>query len=722
MSGEQQNHDNDDFLDDFVLDDEVAGTPPAPPESEAPNPGSTEPGSQDPETTEHEIGDLEVPQLDLPDPEDAGGDGVSAEDAADGEFTAADVDDLFADEPGPSTPAPADGQAGPDEDDLLFEDHTQGIVASEDFEPKQQFDEANENVWDGERLVLDEEPAVVDDGSGIPIDDEAGTPVELGVGPAAVTDGGDSSFSDELDSLLQEDEEDEFVLDSDKELEIVGGDTVIAGAPVDESSIADAAIEEVSTDGGEAFVIDESDGEAGWQEIDLGAAASADALPAGEAGEVADEEAATEYIGGLSEAASGDVDELEEGWEPLPGTKMDELAEVEGVAPVDDDEASYAPAPAQPALAAVGAPEDHDDLYGEVEDDPEVVGGYRDNHRMLGVLSAVAALLVVGIGALIAVYRPEWFGLRFEPARVEIVQIARPDVRIDISPPPMPTVGTSGPEVTNPAGGGVEPGGGTVEPPPVEVGPTTTPGTGENPPGGGVEPTPVEDPETPEVPVEVGGAGTAVVPVPSPGSADPAWPVAVAQGLPAPNSDAAAAPELLRVGDDLLVGRRSELPIREAADGVMPGSRAFAQLDNGNYFIGSVKAVDTEFITLRVATGEVSLQRDSIVRLTGLGSSDYDELQKATSGFVRLTNNNRLVGGILESIADDHVILQTRSNRVMLPKSVVGEIIRTEGSTEVRIGTTSEEDDWLRQISERQLRSSDPRSTVPAADPKPNGR
>ena len=110
-----------------------------------------------------------------------------------------------------------------------------------------------------------------------------------------------------------------------------------------------------------------------------------------------------------------------------------------------------------------------------------------------------------------------------------------------------------------------------------------------------------------------------------------------------------------------------------ALDGVMPGSRAFAQLHNGNYFIGKVKVIGGESITLRVETGEVTLDVGEIAQLTRLGSADYDQLQKVTKGFVRLTNNNRLVGGILSQIADDHVVLEFRSNRVMLPKSLIGE-------------------------------------------------
>ena len=135
----------------------------------------------------------------------------------------------------------------------------------------------------------------------------------------------------------------------------------------------------------------------------------------------------------------------------------------------------------------------------------------------------------------------------------------------------------------------------------------------------------------------------------------------------------------------------------------MPGSRAFAQLHNGNYFIGKVKVIGGESITLRVETGEVTLDVGEIAQLTRLGSADYDQLQKVTKGFVRLTNNNRLVGGILSQIADDHVVLEFRSNRVMLPKSLIGEIVSGDEDQSVRLGTTQEEDSWLRKIAEREL-------------------
>jgi hypothetical protein len=116
---------------------------------------------------------------------------------------------------------------------------------------------------------------------------------------------------------------------------------------------------------------------------------------------------------------------------------------------------------------------------------------------------------------------------------------------------------------------------------------------------------------------------------------------------------------------------------------------------------------------------------EAIARLTELGSVDYEELQRVTSGFVRLRNNNRLVGGILSNIADDHVVLEFRKNRVILPRSLVGEVVQGESESAIRIDTTSEEDDWLRRLAEREVgagANGAAPAPVPAPAPAPGDR
>jgi hypothetical protein len=143
--------------------------------------------------------------------------------------------------------------------------------------------------------------------------------------------------------------------------------------------------------------------------------------------------------------------------------------------------------------------------------------------------------------------------------------------------------------------------------------------------------------------------------------------------------------------------------VRQAVEGVMPGLRAFALLRNGNFFVGRVKMVDAAALTLRTSEGEVSLQREELVRVVGLGTADYEALQRATEGFVRLTNSNKLIGGILSQVADDHVVMEWRSNRVILPRSVVGSVVQGQQPDDVQFKLSAEEDAWLRSLAEREL-------------------
>jgi len=138
---------------------------------------------------------------------------------------------------------------------------------------------------------------------------------------------------------------------------------------------------------------------------------------------------------------------------------------------------------------------------------------------------------------------------------------------------------------------------------------------------------------------------------------------------------------------------------------VTPGSKAFAQLQNGNFFIGSVKAVAQDAITLSVKQGEVFLAREEIKRVTTLDSRDYADLQRATQGFLKLSNDNRLVGEILQSVGDDHYVIQMHSDRIVVPRSAVQQVVERQGAEGVRFGTVGDEEQWLRGVAERQLES-----------------
>lgn len=653
-----------------------------------------------------------------------------------------DLDQLF------TTPAaakkPGAAEPEPDADDLLFTDHTQGLNPSEKFQGGPPFGEANKTQWNGESLELD----------------EVGVPGDVGKSPDGELEAAEERFATELGSLLKKEKDEDFALDSEAELELVG-----------EAPAADG-ISEIEQSG--PFVLD--DGEGNWQtddeavaepavgdEAEVVAVGAADAIGADEAGDAADAEAPV----GLQDAAQEAP--IEPGWEPLPATSMDQLSEVSEVARVDGEGQDEAAAPDEvPATASELAAVDGHDVYAAEAPAPVLVGPRKAAGRGGSVLRAlVAATLLFGTGAAV-VLRPQWFGLRVEPERVQNARIERPKVDVVLAPPTVaaatptpagkPTPGTpksagndpkaSDPAANDPKEGAPKPADPVaVAPQPVTGEPTAKPVAPtppvETPPVALTEPTPAQPtpkPEIPTAPQPAEPTPVAVAPTtpttptnPTVGEATPiaSTPVAVTPTpvvAPEPTVPSVAAPKvgpdawpvakgddpeaagngkptrLVRVGDDLMVGDVSEAK-RPAGvvDGVLPGSRAFAQLHNGNYFIGSIKCVGDQTITLRIGEGEVTLPTAEVARLTELGSTDYEALQKATAGSVRLTNNNRLVGGILSHVADDHIVLEFRSNRVMLPRSAVGEVVQGEGEAAVRLDVTREEDDWVKNLAERQL-------------------
>lgn len=538
------------------------------------------------------------------------------------------------------------------------------------------------------------------------------------------------TVADELGSLIDEGED--FGLDSEVDLELVRGD------------------EGFETPA--AFVLDDGEQLCAADELEPGAAAATDAgagsdgvgtdserfaLSASEGplDAVADEDESTDL--GLFGGMTHELPPVDE--DPLASGVADSEPEAAAAAPpfslpgapeaaterdaASSSEATYdtsgyetddvyqdafaeepgAPAPQagdgdaepseEPAAFDVSEVAGHD-IYGDEADEPDavVIGGPGSARRRWGgALAAAASLALVGLSATAWIW-PAWFGLQSQAERVERVALARPVVSVAVTEP----VKLSAPAATTA---------------------TSVQGADQ---GAALAAAGGDASET-RAPAADGDVAPATAPsqqLPQRGSADEdraASTTALAGAAPLPNPDAwPAAPAveteprsgaLARFGDDLLVGgaAASSRGASAALAAVAPGHRAFAQLHNGNYFVGRVKRVAEAAITLRVATGEVTLPRDDVAQFTRLGSSEYEELQRATQGSVRLTNNQRLVGGILTRIADDHVVLELRSNRVMLPREAIGEIVSGGDERDVRLGTTSEEDSWLRGIAEREL-------------------
>ena len=157
--------------------------------------------------------------------------------------------------------------------------------------------------------------------------------------------------------------------------------------------------------------------------------------------------------------------------------------------------------------------------------------------------------------------------------------------------------------------------------------------------------------------------------------------------MPAPVAAAPAVelPRYLPAGEALWIGE---------FDG---GARAAAAW-------ASVRLAEDRLI-LMVGKGEVVLPRDEVAKVTTLDSGDYADLQRATTGFLKLSNNNRLVGAILESVVDDHYVLQMRSDRIVVPRSAVDSVVADVGNEGLRFGSLGGEEEWLRQVAAQKLQA-----------------
>ncbi|MFN9333018.1 MAG: hypothetical protein ACK6D1_10515 [Planctomycetota bacterium] len=617
-----------------------------------------------------------------------------------------------ADQPPPPPTAPA---ATPDADDNLFTDHTANLNPTEVFDGRQQFDEAAASTWDGANLDLD------DHADGLAAQASG---AETPKAPATPDWGDADAFADDAASV-------------DSALEIVGQPS--AATPPDAST----ATPEISVSGlvdeempvldpvaeGEDLpwllpvtTVGENDANApadGAADVPMAAngqfdaaAAAADAtvtVPA-DAAPRADAPAATDKPS-LQDALFGDGT----GADLVTPAANAEEQPAEGEEFAASEEA-YA-AEEQPAAAELIGVSDDGSLA------PVLAGPGRRGSRMAMVFAGLAASCAIVTGAGIVLLRPELVGLDLGPAQVAQVRVERPALpELVAAPPPVvhslvqvpakpndPAAkpGLSAGAMTKLFGalsrlGGKRSGAGT---PTATEPPTLPPVAVVNPP---LPPFPAGGPvaNLPPAQPPVGQASQ------RPATGEPSWPAPVTSGAPTGTAPPARA-GLVRLDADTMVGDNNpDDMVRKPVDGVMPGLRAFALMRNGNFFIGRVKMVDEAALTLRTPDGEVSLLREELERVVGLGTADYETLQRATDGFVRLTNSNKLIGGILSQVADDHVVMEWRSNRIILPRSAVGSIVKGQQPDDVQFRLSPEEDAWLRRIAQREL-SKDRETTQP---------
>lgn len=474
-----------------------------------------------------------------------------------------------------------------------------------------------------------------------------------------------------------------------------GLDPLLAGGPPAGPDAPSEEPEELAEEGAptapaaDLFAALGGGADAGADQIDLPLDdAFEDPYPAGESGFFE----ATRPVGGFPAEPAGSESAVEQvaaddDWAPLGGETFEEDA---GLRREDEaDEASGAVDAEEPWAA----PEEWERY------DAEPVGAFAGEGPFEGrrstwfswrLAAGAAAAVVLGVGSTIAFVRPEWMGMKVQPVLVARTEIARPQVKLELPPPVVEFAGTESAVDPEP-----EP-----APNPEAVAHVAPDPEGEPEPGPG--PSMIRG-EAPHVAIPLdpnetsGGARPGLSPTPgSPSAADPDLQVPADLG------------GLLAAGDDLLIGPYQgapELPERSipaVAKDVVAGSQAFAQLRNGNFFVGTIKTMDAVHVTMRLDQGEVTLPFSDVSVLTALSSEEYRNLQKARSGFVRLRNDNRIVGNVLDPENGKEIIVIGRKQRVTIPRSIIEEIgSRAPGG--VRTGGDPDEDAWIRSLVERRL-------------------
>lgn len=397
-----------------------------------------------------------------------------------------------------------------------------------------------------------------------------------------------------------------------------------------------------------------------------------------------------------AEAAQDDWAPVEANADPL-AAGVEAVVAAEALANGSQEQEFAAEGEAEAEPVGVG-----EEAFVEAEQGPTLVAvGAGDRPRRRGGLLAAAALLLVGGGGFFA-YQRGWL-TNPEPENTTRAEIPRP-IGYQATQPPVPTkIPASQPtSVAHQPDPEVEIAVPTPKVTPESL-PTRTPD--EEPPKVEIAKTPdpkVEDPK-PTDPKTT-----------DPKVGDPLPPVAVT--TPDPTKELGT----VQIGEGLTMREAPKDPTSKPANSglrsILPGSQAFAQLHNGNFFVGNVKAVDADFVTLRLEKGEVTLSVTELKTIVPLASSEYQQLKKVDQGFVRLNNRNRLLGTILAT-KDENIILENKANRVVIPKSAIEEL-GTVGRTSVRLA--DEDNTWVDRVIEKQLSDRAPKADAqkPTTDGK----
>ncbi len=514
--------------------------------------------------------------------------------------------------------------------------------------------------------------------------EDIGIPTDV-VSPAGPLSGPAPDAASESESPIQPPEEEDIpVLDEVHEVDLDLADDVDFGG------------EEQSWDSPGATLDTLGEEEPGFQQLELGADIN---VPVDEP--VYEEEAYAE-------------EEVEEEYDPIYGAEAMAAADEAGH---DDEQAFESEAEADYT--------EYDESYVEAGDQ----WGSTDKPRRrvpLRMFAGLAAVIVVGLGTA-AVLKPEWLGMKIGPVLIDRTTVARPDLDLELSPPEalvgeagpgvrpvIPVPDTTVPDTTVPDTTPPDTTTPDTTPPdtttPDTTNPdTTTPDVAQTTPDTTPPGTTTPDTTTPDVAQATPETGTEEPPTvemtPSFNAEDD--PDVVYINTNQKPKAAEKKKEEVEVGDDMLVGERSgvettEMQPHPMSAGLATGDQAFAQMNNGNFFVGNVKTITAGLITLRVDRGEVTLDFNDLRVLGTASSPEFAAIQNSRPGFVRLANQNRLIGNIMKSGENGRVSLNIDAQQILIPAEEIEEVGRgTEAG--VRITAEEEDDAWIQQLIEQRI-------------------
>ncbi|MCA8970150.1 MAG: hypothetical protein KDC95_10215 [Planctomycetes bacterium] len=124
--------------------------------------------------------------------------------------------------------------------------------------------------------------------------------------------------------------------------------------------------------------------------------------------------------------------------------------------------------------------------------------------------------------------------------------------------------------------------------------------------------------------------------------------------------------------------------------GIMRGAQAFAQLQNGHFFVGRVQKVQEDELVMTWDQAEITFLPGDLQKLMPLASQEANILKGGPEGYVKLKNQNKIWGQILEDLPDV-VTIQKGEHRIVIPKVAVAQVTK-EKRAEIRLGKNDQ--DW----------------------------